>query len=208
VAVTVVSTPQGLRGTAIVAERAAVAEAEPDGGADDPNGPDCQDGLLPDGKTPCDGGPAANPTDGGADVATAPAAGQLVLERAALQPVGNDAYAALGFTIKSAGLTMPQTGAVRAIGSLDSAGQFVATSLRTSTSRQARLVGAIQSVRSAPDGSVTLGILGKSVSVAAATPVALAESVEAAAAADADGVICEQTGDQQGDNVGCKPGAP
>jgi hypothetical protein len=128
---------------------------------------------------------------------------QLVVPRALLQGSAPSTYAALGVNIVSA--APPSAGgAVRFLGSVDGSGRFVATGARASRSTSGRLVGTLESVARTPNG-LSLKLLGQSVEVPAGVPFAAVPSVEAAAAQDADGVTCEQNGEQQGANAGCAP---
>lgn len=198
VALSVVSTPQGLTAVGILADRS----AESGSGGDDQGGVDCQNGLDPSGK-PCDGGPAANTDDGAAEGNPDTPAGQVVVPRDMLQASGAD-YRALGLTIAD-GARLPDGAAVRFVGSIDSTGRFVTASARPSAATTGRLVGRVQAVSRGPAGELTLRVLGQTVHARASLPLSLVDSVEAASGQDSDGVNCEQSGDAQGDNTACSP---
>jgi hypothetical protein len=201
VALSVSSAPQGLSATGIVAE-ASSATAEADAAVDDPGGVDCQNGLDPNGKE-CDGGPAANPTDGSPDAAEVASAGQVVVPKGMLQGTGQPGFSALGMTIVASS-ALPAGAAVRFLGTVDSSGRFLTTAQRASTATTGRLVGRLESVK--PEiGGVSLRLLGQTVHARSDLPLALVESVEAAADKDADGVICDQNGQNEGDNTPCTP---
>jgi hypothetical protein len=206
VAVSVWSTPQGLTAAGIVAERPSTA-AESESATNDPGGVDCQNGLDASGK-PCDGGPAANPDDGSAEVAAAKSGdGQVVVPRGMLQASGGAGFNGLGMTIVH-GSRLPDGPAVRFIGSLDSTNRFVAVATRTSAASTGRLLGSVESVARGQAGGISLRILGQTVHARGDLPLNLVESVEAASEQDSDGVTCEQTADNQGDNSGCAPPHP
>lgn len=196
VALSVAPTAEGQTAAMILAEGA----AEEAGGPDDQGGVDCQNGLDPAGK-PCDGGPAANPNDGSTADAADPS-GEAVVPETMLHSTGSG-FTANGLDILAAG-AIPQGVAVRFIGRLDASNRFVATSERASTARTERLVGRIQSVAADKNG-LTLRVLGQAVHVSGDEPVEVVDSLEKASAADADGINCDQTGQNQGDNTGCPP---
>jgi hypothetical protein len=142
----------------------------------DDDGVDCENGLDPAGRR-CD-----------------------VVLRGMLQPSGQD-FTALGMQLVAS--SPPLDGAaIRFVGALDARGRFVATSSRASRSHTARLVGRLESVRREASG-LTLEVLGQKVHASSDVPVAVVKSVEAAAENDADGVTCEQNGQNEGDDVGC-----
>ena len=122
-----------------------------------------------------------------------------MVPRGMLQPSGQD-FTALGMQLV-ASTPPPDGAAVRFIGAIDARGRFVAALARASRSRTARLVGRLESVRRDASG-LTLEVLGHK-GASNDVPFAVVESVEAAAESDADGVTCEQNGQNEGDNPGC-----
>ncbi|WP_224364148.1 hypothetical protein [Hyalangium versicolor] len=133
-------------------------------------------------------------------------AGEILAPRPEVRAVSAGVFEALGMKIQAQ--VLPDSAAVRFVGSVNPDGTFVASSAKGSRATSPALKGTLQAVERTGSGTVKLQLLGQTVTTSETTKVEQVKSLDQENSKEDDGIECAQEGEHEGDNEGCSAPTP